>query len=281
MSAAKEVQIDHVSRPLRWLTEAVLLVSSLLILVPLWMVVINSLKTRREANLFGILPPDKLEWSNYAIVFEDGSVVRSFFNGLFMSTVSCVLIVLMAMMAAFVIGRRRSRMSEFMYYLLVAGLIVPAALVPTYWILSSLNLIGTFAGVILIYIATCLPFSVFLYTGFIKTVPRELDEAAIMDGSGQLRLLFGLIFPLLKPVTMTVVVINFISTWNEVNNQLFFLNSKHWSMPMTVYKFFGEYTQDWNLVFADILITILPLLAIYLLAQRFIVSGLTAGAVKG
>ena len=281
MSAAKEVQIDHVSRPLRWLTEAVLLVSSLLILVPLWMVVINSLKTRREANLFGILPPDKLEWSNYAIVFEDGSVVRSFFNGLFMSTVSCVLIVLMAMMAAFVIGRRRSRMSEFMYYLLVAGLIVPAALVPTYWILSSLNLIGTFGGVILIYIATCLPFSVFLYTGFIKTVPRELDEAAIMDGSGQLRLLFGLIFPLLKPVTMTVVVINFISTWNEVNNQLFFLNSKHWSMPMTVYKFFGEYTQDWNLVFADILITIIPLLAIYLLAQRFIVSGLTAGAVKG
>lgn len=276
-----EAKIDQLARPVRWLTEAVLLAASLLILVPLWMVLINSLKVRREANLFGMHAPDKLEWSNYATVFADGSVIRSFFNGLFMASVSCVLIVLLAAMAAFIISRRRSRITEFLYYLLVAGLIVPAALVPTYWILSSLNLIGTFTGIILIYIATCLPFSVFLYTGFIKTVPRELDEAAIMDGAGQLRLLFGLIFPLLKPVTMTVIVVNFISTWNEVNNQLFFLNSKRWSMPMTVYKFFGEYTQDWNLVFADILISMLPLLAVYLAAQRFIVSGLTAGAVKG
>jgi raffinose/stachyose/melibiose transport system permease protein len=144
------------------------------------------------------------------------------------------------------------------------------------------QLINTKAGMIILYSATQIPFSVFLIFGFIDSVPKELDEAAIIDGCGPIQLFFRVILPLLTPVLVTAGILNFLGVWNDFLLPLYFLNnSGHWPMTLAVYNFFGQYQQDWNLVSADILLTILPVLVIYLVGQRFILSGLSSGAVKG
>ncbi|MBZ0294964.1 MAG: carbohydrate ABC transporter permease, partial [Anaerolineae bacterium] len=135
---------------------------------------------------------------------------------------------------------------------------------------------------VILYSATQIPFSVFLMYGFIDSVPRELDEAAIIDGCGSVKLFFRIILPLLTPVLVTAGILNFLGVWNDFLLPLYFLNSStHWPMTLAVYNFFGQYQQDWNLVSADILLTILPVIVIYLVGQRFILSGLSSGAVKG
>ena len=131
------------------------------------------------------------------------------------------------------------------------------------------------------FITYCIPVSIFLYTGFMKSIPEEIDEAAIMDGCRGPQLFFRVIFPLLKSVTVTVFVINFMGIWNDVNTQLFFASGDKWTMPMTVYRFYGIYLSDWNLVFADVVVTVLPVFIVYMFAQNQMVEGMTAGAVKG
>jgi raffinose/stachyose/melibiose transport system permease protein len=180
-----------------------------------------------------------------------------------------------------VIARRKERVTNACYYLFVLGLIVPIAFIPTYLVLNTLHLLGTYAGLILIFSTYGLPISVFLYAGFIKTIPSQLDEAAILDGCGPIRLFFQMIFPLLKPVTVSLFIFNFVGAWNDVMIPLFFSNSDKWALPLTVYNFYGTYQQSWNLIFADIIITVFPLLIIYIFGQKYIVSGMTAGAVKG
>jgi raffinose/stachyose/melibiose transport system permease protein len=144
------------------------------------------------------------------------------------------------------------------------------------------HLINPRPGMILLYAATQIPFSVFLMYAYIDSIPRELDEAAIVDGCGPLRLFFRIILPLSTPVVVTVAVLNFLGVWNDFLLPLYYLNnSTNWPMTLAVYNFFGQFQSDWSLVSADILLTVLPVLVIYLIGQRFILSGMTAGAIKG
>ena len=165
--------------------------------------------------------------------------------------------------------------------LFILGLIVPVAYIPTYLVLDRLHLLDTYLGIILIFTTYGLPQSVFLYVQFAKTIPRELDEAAILDGCSTMQLFSRVIFPLLKPTTATVFVLSFVGAWNDVMIPMFFVNGNKWALPLTVYNFYGGYMKSWNLVFADIMLTIAPLIVVYLVAQKQIVSGMTAGAVKG
>jgi raffinose/stachyose/melibiose transport system permease protein len=149
-------------------------------------------------------------------------------------------------------------------------------------VMQLTNLINTRLGIILLYSAMQIPFSVFLIYAFVQTIPRELDEAAIIDGASPMRLFFYVIFPLLTPVLVTAAVLNILGIWNEFLLPLYYLNrSTNWPMTLAVYNFFGQFQSDWSLVSADVLLTILPVIVIYLLAQRFILSGMTGGAVKG
>ena len=256
---------------------------SLLYLIPIWMIMVNSLKVTAEANLLSIgLPSDLVfHFENYAKVIKEAGVVRAFFNGVIEASLSVLLIVFAASAASFVISRRKSRTTNFLFYIFILGLIIPVALTPTYLVLDRLNLLNTYAGIILVFTTYGLPMSIFLYTGFIKTIPRELDEAATIDGCGPVGLFFKIIFPLLKPVTMTVFILSFVGAWNDVMIPLFFANGDKWALPLTVYNYYGAYMKSWNYIFADIIITITPLLILYIFAQKYIVSGMTAGAVKG
>lgn len=256
-------------------------VLSLIYIIPAWMVLVNSFKEKKEANKFGLGLPKEFHFENYLRVFQEGNIMRSLFNGLLIATVGVVAVILISSLAAFYIARAKNRMANGFYMYFISGMLIPVAMIPTYIILLLLKLNNTYIGLIFMFITYCIPVSIFLYTGFMKSIPEEIDEAAIMDGCRGPQLFFRVIFPLLKSVTVTVFVINFMGIWNDVNTQLFFASGDKWTMPMTVYRFYGIYLSDWNLVFADVVVTVLPVFIVYMFAQNQMVEGMTAGAVKG
>ena len=149
-------------------------------------------------------------------------------------------------------------------------------------VMITLQLMNSRLGVILFYAATQISFSLFIFYGFAGRLPVELDEAAVIDGCGSFQLFFRIILPLLKPAVTTVIVLSFLNTWNDFISPLYFLGSStKWPMTLSVYNFFGMYFKDWNLVCADIVLTSLPVLLVYLLGQKYIVAGIMSGAVKG
>jgi raffinose/stachyose/melibiose transport system permease protein len=149
-------------------------------------------------------------------------------------------------------------------------------------VMQLTQLINTQLGIIFLYAAYRIPFSVFVIYAFVETIPREIDEAAIIDGCSPSQLFLTIIFPLLKPAWVTVAVLNFLDFWSEFVMPLYFLSSSDkWPMTLAVYNFFGIYEANWNLVSADVVLTILPVVLVYLLGQRYIISGMAAGAVKG
>jgi raffinose/stachyose/melibiose transport system permease protein len=162
------------------------------------------------------------------------------------------------------------------------GLAMPINYVTLTKIMQATNLVNTVVGIVLLYAATKIPFAVFLTYAFVETIPKELDEAAILDGCSPLTLFFNIIFPLLTPAWVTTAILSFLDFWSEFVLPLYFLQSStKWPMTLAVYNFFGMFEARWNLVSADIVLTILPVIAVYLLGQRYIVSGMTTGAVKG
>lgn len=174
------------------------------------------------------------------------------------------------------------RFNRAIYFFIIAGIAMPTNFVTLTKVMQLTHLINTQMGIILLYAATHIPINVFLIYAFMETIPRELDEAAIIDGCGPLRLFTSVIYPLLTPVLVTAAVLNMIDFWNEFLLPLYYLNrTTNWPMTLAIYNFFGQYQSDWSLVSADIVLTILPVIIIYLFAQRFIFSGMTAGAVKG
>lgn len=262
--------------------EIVMILCSLIILIPLLIVLLGSVKDSLEAAGFNISLPTEWHFENFAFVVENGNIIQSFLNSVLITAASTVIGVLSSAMLGFVLARRNTRGTEQLYNYIFLGMVAPMQIITTFFVLSTLQLSGSYIGVILVYIAINLPFNTFLFTSFIKGVPRELDEAAIMDGCGIWRMFFSVILPLLKPVVATSGIIFAMNVWNDFQLPLYFLSdSSKWTLPLTVYSFYGKYFSSWNYVFADMIITALPLLIIYMFAQKYIVQGMTAGAVKG
>lgn len=257
-------------------------VTSIVMAFPVYLIVVNSLKTKVQSSSMGVELPTSLEWSNFATVIDKGKLVSSFLNSMLYATASTLLGTIVAAMAAFVLSRARTPLRRFLYFFIILGIALPINFVTLTAIMQATHLINTKFGIIILYTATQLPFAVFLIYGFIATIPRELDEAAIIDGCSPLQMFFMIILPLLKPVLVTAAILNFLGVWGDFLFPLYYLNSSaHWPMTLAVYNFFGQYQQSWNLVSADILLTIIPVVVVYLLGQRFILSGLTSGSVKG
>ena len=259
-----------------------IIIVSLIYLVPLWIIIVNSLKDKTAAGSFSLALPAKIYFlENYTQVFIDGNIPKAFFNGFFMSTTVAILSIILSAMAGFYVARTRKKLGNLLYSYFISGIIIPISIVPTYYLLLKTGLNQTYQGFILLFTVYGIPLGVFLYTGFIKSIPREMDEAAIVDGCGHVRMFFQIIFPLLKPVTMTIAVLNFLLVWNDITGQIYFLDGDKWMMAMTVYSFIGKYSQNWHLVFADVLMAMIPAIVLYLAGQNFIIKGMTAGAVKG
>lgn len=255
---------------------------SLIVLVPFWMMIVGSFKNVREAAIPSLALPTTWQPENYVTVFREGAILQALYNSVILTAFSVLLTVMVSSAGGLFLARVNTRASRLIYNAFSLGLIAPLSIIPTIRLTQLLQIANTRFAVVLLMSAMNIPFGIFLSTGFVKSIPRELDEASIIDGCNSYQLFRRIILPLMLPVTMTVAVIVFMSVWNSFLIPLYFLNdSTKWPLPLTVYNFFGQFSSDWNLVFADLVITALPVLVFYVSAQRFIIGGLTAGAVKG
>ncbi|MCZ8521645.1 MULTISPECIES: carbohydrate ABC transporter permease [Paenibacillus] len=272
-------------RKMDWRTvtvEAVLLLLAFTIIAPLLIMLLGSFKTSAEVLDFSLRLPRQWMFSNYLEVIEQGGLLRAFWNGMLISGVSSLLNIITTSAAALVIVRRDTRLAHLIYLFFFMGLIAPVSIITTIRVVQWLGLYGTITSAILIYTAMNSAFSVFLYAGFMKSIPRALDEVAFLEGANMFDVYLRVIFPLIVPVNATVAIMVFMSVWNDITIPIYFLtDSSNWTMPLSVYNFYGKFSRDWNLVFADLTLTSLPVLILYLLAQKYIVSGMTAGAIKG
>ena len=239
------------------------------VLIPLYLVLLNSFKTVSESAVVGLSMPEKFMFENYPYVIKEGKLIRAFLNSIFITGSVVLLTVIFGSLAAFVISRRTDKIAKFAGNYFILGLIAPIALIPEVAIIKSLGLSGTYLSVIFIHIAVKLPLSIMLYSGFIKGIPKSLDEAAMIDGCSPLKMFFKIIFPLLKPATFTNIIIIFMGVWNDFQISLYFITDQAKNtLPMSIYSFVGYMTYKWNYVCAFIILTILPILIIYLFAQK-------------
>jgi raffinose/stachyose/melibiose transport system permease protein len=269
-----------------WIGGAAIFVSIFVFLVPFIFIVLTALKDRREAAKREFsLPSNGFHlWDNLVQVIEtrDYMLITAFVNSMILTVASVTLLVLFGAMVGFVVQRRPSRWTPVVNFLVLAGLIIPPAVVPTIWVMQSLTLFKTIHGMILIEVAYGLSFTVLLFRAFVATVPRELDEAAVMDGAGPIRLFFQVILPLMRPVVVTVIVVQSVAIFNDFTNPLYYLpGNENATVQLTLYNFQSQFNTQFNLLFMNILLITIPPLIMYIFFNRQIVAGLTAGAVKG
>jgi raffinose/stachyose/melibiose transport system permease protein len=209
-------------------------------------------------------------------------LIAAFINSTILTVASVAIMVVLSAMAAYVLQRRRSRSGRVVELVVLSGLIIPPAVVPTIWVLQKLDLFNTLPGLILIEVAFGMSFCILLFRAFISTIPRELDEAATIDGAGPMRVFFSVIFPLLRSVTVTVIVIQSVVVFNDFVNPLYFLpGDENATVQLTLFNFQSQFNTQYNLLFADILLITIPPLIMFMFFNRKIVAGITAGAVKG
>lgn len=255
---------------------------ALLVIVPFLIVIFNAFKTKAESINMSLSLPTQWHWENFVKVWQDGNILRSYCNSLYISVGSVVISVVCSALCAFVLSRNRTRLNRALYVYFSMGLMFPLSMVTVVKVMRTIGLYNNLTGVVLLFGALLIPMSIFLYYGFVNGIPVELDEAAIVDGAGSVRLFFQVILPVMKPVTVTVVMINFLSAWNDFTTPLYLLPDPDKAVVVQqVYNFYGTFTASWNLVSATILYAIVPILVVYIAGQKYIISGMVTGAVKG
>ena len=193
-----------------------------------------------------------------------------------------MILVIVGSMGGYVIQRRKDRIMGISNALIMTGLMVPAAILPTIWVLQRIHLYKTLTGMILIETALHIPFTVMLYRGFMSSIPVELEEAGYIDGCSRWKIFTKIIFPLLKPVTSTVIILNAVTIFNDFTNPLYFLpGAENATVQLTLYNFMGQYASSYNLLFADVILITVPMLILFIFFNKRIVDGMVAGAVKG
>ncbi len=252
-------------------------------LFPLYIMVTMSFKTTSEIASSTVAPPSSLFIGNYQTAWESADLGRAMLNSVLITAVSITAAVLIGAMAAYAIvrGNRSTSTPKLMLFLL--GLMIPGQLgmVPLYMLMRDAGLLQTHASLMIFYVGSLMPMTVFLYTGFLKTQSPTYEEAAKIDGAGWWRAFFHVVFPLLRPVTGTVIIVNTINTWNDFLTPLLYLaGTNNRTLPVAVFSFQGEFASEWGLIFAGMMIAALPILVVYFFLQRHVIQGF-AGGLKG
>ena len=262
-----------------------ILFTGVVFVIPFLFILLQAVKNPEESRSLSFAWPSEFPiMDNLRQVFEarDYMLVIAFINRTVLTVASVTLMVVLGAMVAYVLQRRASRLNGTVHAFVLMGLIIPPAVVPTVWVLQKLGLFKTMSGMILIEVAFGLAFTVLLFRAFIGSIPKDLDEAAMIDGAGPIRLFFRVIFPLLRPVIVTVIVVQSVFVFNDFANPLYFFpGDANATVQLTTYNFKGEFTTAYNLLFMNILLVTIPPLVAYMIFQRQIVAGMTSGAVKG
>ncbi|WP_350348074.1 carbohydrate ABC transporter permease [Agromyces sp. G08B096] len=264
---------------------AAILVAVVLFIVPFLFILLTASKNAQEASLFQFTLPT--EWNlfpNLVEVISDRNFLfpKALVNSVVLTVVAVSVMVVLGAMVGYVLQRRRSRWNVLVNGLVLAGLIIPPAVVPTIWVLQGLGLFKTMPGLIAFHVAFGLSFCILLFRAFVASIPRELDEAAIIDGAGSLRLFFSVIFPLLRSVIVTVIVVQSVAVFNDFTYALYFLpGDENATIQLLLYNYTSQSLSQWNLLFMGVLLVTIPPLIMYIFFNRQIVAGMTSGAVKG
>lgn len=268
-----------------WLSAVAIVVSAVVFLVPFSFIILMAFKDKTQAQLLDFSWPQGMHlWTNIVevVTTRNWMLLTAFINSTILTVASVTLVVIFSAMVGFVLQRRKTRFNGLIEFLILAGLMLPPAVVPTIWLLQGLGLFGKLHGLVLIEVAYSLPFSILLYRAFIATIPRDLDEAAIIDGARPFDVFFRIILPLLWPVTVTNIVVQSVAIFNDFTNPLYYLpGNANATVQLTLYNFQSQFSTSYNLLFTNIALITIPPLIVFLFFNRQIVAGMTAGAVKG
>lgn len=253
-------------------------------IIPFYILLTTAFKERGDFSSKWVFP-DYITFSNFTEAWQRANLLNAFTNTFIITIGAALLLIVFGSMAAYPLARVKSKLNQFVFYLFVAIMVIPplAALVPLYNLVVSIGMINTHEIAILNNFASFLPLTIFLYSGFIRsTIPKELEEAARIDGAGVMTVFFRIVFPLLRPVTATVLIISSVFIWNDYQFAIFFLqDSSVHTLTVALSSFFGENQNNLNLVAAAALMASLPMIVLFLLLQKQFIAGLSAGSVKG
>ncbi len=256
---------------------------ALIVLAPLALIFINSMRPSRQIFREPIALPESINFDSYVTAWGEASFSQYFFNSLVIVTASVIIATAVSALAAYVLGRYSFRGSGLLAIFFLSGLLLPfrLAIMPLFLLLQDLGLVDSRLGLILVYAATGVPFSVFILSAYFRQLPVELSEAARIDGAGEFTIFGRVMLPLVRPALATVAVFQFVPLWNDFFFPLVLLrSSEKWTLPVGMTRFFGEFQTDWSTLFAGIIITTLPLIIVFLIATKQIIAGLTAGIGK-
>jgi raffinose/stachyose/melibiose transport system permease protein len=251
--------------------------------VPLIVMVLDSLRPNAEVLSHPLALPTSLDLSSYATAWTEASFATYLRNSVLVTVAAVALDVLVSLPASYVLGRYQFRGSGTLIAYFLAGLMLPIRLgiLPIFYLLGSLGLVDSRLGLVLVYAASGVPFSVFIMSAFFRGLPRELEEAARIDGAGELRVFARVMVPLVKPAIATVVVFRFVPLWNDFFFPLVLLRTTdRYTLPVGLTQFFGEFQTNWSALFAGLVIATVPLVVLFLVATKQVVEGLTAGMGK-
>ncbi|WWM60751.1 carbohydrate ABC transporter permease [Paenibacillus tundrae] len=260
-----------------------LIVAMMVFIFPFLLLISNSFKANQAITSDPLGLPASFQWDNYVSAFDKMGYISAFGNSLLITVLGVVLIALFAAMTAHYFVRHNSKLNQYLFFLMVAAMIIPfqAIMIPLVKIYGSLSLLDNKWSLIYMYIGFGSPLAVFIYHGFIKSIPLELEEAALMDGCGRVQTFFRIVLPVLLPTSVTIAVLNVLWIWNDfLLPSLVLTSSEQRTLPLSTFYFYGTYTVDYGPLMAGLVLTLLPVLVVYLFAQKYIIQGVMQGSIK-
>lgn len=267
-----------------YIGEAVMLVVCAIFFIPFYYLLVNTFKSPQEASLAPLaLPIKTFTLDLYKQALDSINFISSLKNSVIITIVSVVIIIVIGSMASYAINRHQNKLTKFLFFYFLIGFMVPAqtTLIPLFNLMSKLHLQNSVIGMIVLYSSWC-NFAMFMYQGFLGGVPKDLEEAALIDGANLWKMFWKIVFPLLKPVTTTIVIFDVMWIWNDfMMPYLFISSSDKFTLIMEVYKGVGQFSNNWTVMLCTMVIVLLPITIFYIFMQKNIIAGITSGAVKG
>jgi raffinose/stachyose/melibiose transport system permease protein len=273
----------------KWLLDILLFLVALVFLSPVFIMLINSFKDRAELYENALALPSSFSFEYYKLAMEKMNFFTALGNSLYVTVISVIIVIVLASMTAWMLVRTDNKLSKVIFFTFVATMLIPfqTLMMPLMqvmdWIRSNLHIpmLNTHEGLIYMNVGFTSSMAVFLYHGFIKSVPVALEEAATLDGCSKLGVFWRIVFPLLKNISVTIAILNVIALWNDYLLPSLTLSDKGLrTIPLSTFYFFGEFTIVWNQAMAGLTLTIIPVVIFYIFAQKYIIKGIAAGAVK-
>lgn len=264
--------------------EILMLCLCVIFFIPFYYLLVNTFKQPQDATMSPMsLPIKNFTLDLYKQAFESINFLSSLKNSVIITVVSVCIIIIIGSMASYAINRHQNKLTKFLFFYFLVGFMVPAqtTMIPLFNLMSKLGLQNSVAGMIILYSSWC-NFALFMYQGFLGGVPKDLEEAARIDGANLWQLFWKIVFPLLKPVTTTIAIFDVMWIWNDfMMPYLFISSSDKFTLIMEVYKGVGQFSNNWTVMLCTMVIVLLPIAVFYIAMQRHIIEGITSGAVKG